>query len=106
MKFTGALVGLTVVVAGVVMGRAGAALVARTLDPAVVQRSDAPGMNASRSHPHSATRNPQSSGFPEHLGRINSRRAAGGQPGGQRAYERECRCGAGERQRIPRLEAV
>jgi ketosteroid isomerase-like protein len=41
MKFTGAIVGLTVVVAGVVMGRGGAALVARRLDPAVVQRADA-----------------------------------------------------------------
>jgi len=41
MKFTGAIVGLAVVAAGVVMGRTGAALMARHLDPAVVQRADA-----------------------------------------------------------------
>jgi ketosteroid isomerase-like protein len=41
MKFTGAIVGLAVVAVGVGMGRIGAALVARNLDPAVVQRADA-----------------------------------------------------------------
>ena len=41
MKFTGAIVGLTVVMAGVAMGRSGTALVARRLDPVVVQRADA-----------------------------------------------------------------
>lgn len=41
MKFTGAIVGLAVVAAGVCMGRTGAALVARHLDPAVVERADA-----------------------------------------------------------------
>jgi ketosteroid isomerase-like protein len=41
MKFTGAIVGLTVVVAGVATGRTVGALVARRLDPAVVQRADA-----------------------------------------------------------------
>ena len=41
MKFTGAIVGLTVVAAAMALGRTGAALVARHLDPAVVQRADA-----------------------------------------------------------------
>ena len=41
MKFTGPIVTLAVVAAGMCMGRTGAALVARHLDPAVVQRADA-----------------------------------------------------------------
>lgn len=41
MKFTGALVGLTLVVAAVVTGRAGGTFVARHLDPEVVHRADA-----------------------------------------------------------------